>query len=123
MFYHFLEIPHFAFGINRVWLDVYSCFDLNIKSQFNNEFKPTTLLQTSYEGNILADQIGKLTNGTLTEKSKDINNVSVIEFDNITEFSAYVAQIYEDAVEKYYADEQKKGSVLSYMREYLLLSN
>lgn len=83
--------------IYQTWLDVYSCFDLNIKSQFNNEFKPTTLLQTSYEGNILADQIGKLTNGTLTEKSKDINNVSVIEFDNITEFSAYVAHIYEDA--------------------------
>lgn len=54
--------------IYQTWLDVYSCFDLNIKSQFNNEFKPTTLLQTSYEGNILADQIGKLTNGTLTEK-------------------------------------------------------
>ncbi len=46
--------------IYQTWLDVYSCFDLNIKSQFNNEFKPTTLLQTSYEGNILADQIGKL---------------------------------------------------------------
>lgn len=109
--------------IYQTWLDVYSCFDLNIKSQFNNEFKPTTLLQTSYEGNILADQIGKLTNGTLTEKSKDINNVSVIEFDNITEFSAYVAQIYEDAVEKYYADEQKKGSVLSYMREQFYSAN
>lgn len=109
--------------IYQTWLDVYSCFDLNIKSQFNNEFKPTTLLQTSYEGNILADQIGKLTNGTLTEKSKDINNVSVIEFDNITEFSAYVAHIYEDAVEKYYADEQKKGSVLSYMREQFYSAN
>lgn len=55
--------------------------------------------------------------------SKDINNVSVIEFDNITEFSAYVAHIYEDAVEKYYADEQKKGSVLSYMREQFYSAN
>lgn len=39
--------------IYQTWLDVYSCFDLNIKSQFNNEFKPTTLLQPSYEGNVL----------------------------------------------------------------------
>ena len=61
--------------IYQTWLDVYSCFDLNIKSQFNNEFKPTTLLQPSYEGNMLADQIGRLANGTLIEKSKDINNV------------------------------------------------
>ena len=34
-------------------------FDLNIKSQFNNEFIPSTLLQASYKGNVLADQIGK----------------------------------------------------------------
>ena len=87
--------------IYQTWLDVYSCFDLNIKSQFNNEFKPTTLLQPSYEGNMLADQIGRLANGTLIEKSKDINNVKVVEFDNITEFSAYVARIYEEATKNW----------------------
>ena len=109
--------------IYQTWLDVYSCFDLNIKSQFNNEFKPTTLLQASYEGNMLADQIGKLANGTLTEKSKDINNINVIEFDNITEFSAYVAKIYEEAEKNFDTDERKKGSVLSYMREQFYSAN
>lgn len=109
--------------IYQTWLDVYSCFDLNIKSQFNNEFKPSTLLQASYKGNTLADQIGKLANGTLTEKSKDISDIRVIEFDNITEFSAYVAQIFEEATIKYNADEQKKGSALSYMREQFYSAN
>lgn len=102
---------------------MYSCFDLNIKSQFNNEFIPSTLLQASYKGNVLADQIGKLTDGTLTEKSRVLNDISVIEFDNITEFSAYVAQIFEDASRKYHEDENKKGSALSYMREQFYSAN
>ena len=109
--------------IYQTWLDVYSCFDLNIKSQFNNEFKPTTLLQPSYEGNMLADQIGRLANGTLIEKNKDINNVKVVEFDNITEFSAYVARIYEEAAKDFHADEHKNGSVLSYMKEQFYSAN
>lgn len=109
--------------IYQTWLDVYSCFDLNIKSQFNNEFIPSTLLQASYKGNVLADQIGKLTDGTLTKKSRVLNDISVIEFDNITEFSAYVAQIFEDASRKYHEDENKKGSALSYMREQFYSAN
>ena len=109
--------------IYQTWLDVYSCFDLNIKSQFNNEFRPLTLLQASYEGNVLADQIGKLADGTLTEKSRVLNDISVIEFDNITEFSAYVAQIFEDASRKYQEDENKKGSALFYMREQFYSAN
>lgn len=109
--------------IYQTWLDVYSCFDLNIKSQFNNEFIPSTLLQASYKGNMLADQIGKLADGTLTEKSRVLNDISVIEFDNITEFSAYVAQIFEDASRKYHEDENKKGSALSYMREQFYSAN
>lgn len=109
--------------IYQTWLDVYSCFDLNIKSQFNNEFIPSTLLQASYKGNVLADQIGKLADGTLTEKSRVLNDISVIEFDNITEFSAYVAQIFEDASRKYHEDENKKESALSYMREQFYSAN
>jgi len=109
--------------IYQTWLDVYSCFDLNIKSQFNNEFRPSTLLQASYKGNVLADQIGKLADGTLAEKSRELNDIRVIEFDNITEFSAYVAQIFENASRKYQEDEKKKGSALSYMREQFYSAN
>mgnify|MGYP001055531655 CR=1 FL=1 len=109
--------------IYQTWLDVYSCFDLTIKSQFNNEFRPSTLLQAGYIGNVLADQIGQLANGTIVQKSPEINSIHVIEFDNITEFSAYVAKIFEEASERYQADEHKRGSALSYMREQFYSAN
>ena len=59
----------------------------------------------------------------MTERSRELNDIRVIEFDNITEFSAYVAQIFEEATIKYHADEQKKGSALSYMREQFYSAN
>ena len=72
--------------IYQTWLDVYSCFDLVIKSQFNNEFHPNTLLPISYRGNVLADCIGKLANGEITGKIQELDDIEAIEFDNITEF-------------------------------------
>lgn len=109
--------------IYQTWLDVYSCFDINIKSQFNNEFTPSSLLQPSYIGNMLADQIGQLANGNSIGKSKELDNVSVLEFDNITEFSAYVAKIFEEATEEYEQAEHKNGSALSYMKEQFYAAN
>ena len=104
--------------IYQTWLDVYSCFDLVIKSQFSNEFHPNNLLPISYKGNVLADCIGKLTNGELVGRIQDLKDIQAIEFDNITEFSAYVANLYEDAQKKYEADENRgRRSVLSYMTE------
>lgn len=104
--------------VYQTWLDVYSCFDVTIKSQFNNEFRPNTLLQTSYVGNLLAETIAKLANGELESRPKELDDVRVLEFDNITEFSAYVANIYEEAILKREQDKDHKGkSVLSYMSE------
>lgn len=104
--------------IYQTWLDVYSCFDITVKSQFNNEFHPNTLLQKSYRGNLLADTLAKLANGEFVRKTEELEQVKVIEFDNITEFSAYVAKIYEDAEKKYDADTEQAGkSVLAYMSE------
>lgn len=108
--------------IYQTWLDVYSCFDLNIKSPLHNEFKPSTLLPASYKGNVLADQIGRLAEGTLKEKNRMLNDISVIEFDNITEFSAYVAQIFEDASRKQ-QENGGRGSTLSHMREQFYSAN
>lgn len=109
--------------IYQTWLDVYSCFDLNIKSQFNNEFRPSSLLQASYTGNVLADQIGQLANGTVVEKRKEIDSIWVTEFDNITEFSAYIAKIFEEASKSFQEDENRKGSALSYMKEQFYSAN
>ena len=110
--------------IYQTWLDVYSCFDLNIKSQFNNEFQPSKLLQASYCGNLLADKLARLADGDFNGKEKILEEVAVIEFDNITEFSAYVARIYEDAVEKYTKENKDKGgSALLYMAEQFYAAN
>jgi energy-coupling factor transporter ATP-binding protein EcfA2 len=49
--------------------------------------------------------------------------LKVVEFDNITEFSAYVARIYEEAAKDFHADEHKNGSVLSYMKEQFYSAN
>lgn len=115
MLFNYQEQYH---EIYQTWLDVYSCFDITVKSQFNNEFHPSTLLQKSYRGNLLADTLAKLANGDFVGKAEALETVKVIEFDNITEFSAYVAKIYEDAEQKYDADTKRDGkSVLAYMSE------
>ena len=104
--------------IYQTWLDVYSCFDLVIKSQFNNEFHPNSLLPISYKGNVLADSIGRFANGEIIGKSHELEDIDAIEFDNITEFSAYVANLFENAQKEYDKDKNHgRRSVLSYMTE------
>ena len=104
--------------IYQTWLDVYSCFDLTIKSQFDNEFRPNTLLSESYKSNMLADSLARLAGGTLVGKPSEIDDVKIIEFDNITEFAAYVARCY-DAAKIRHAEDQRHGkrSPLYYMDE------
>ncbi len=109
--------------IYQTWVDVYSCFDINIKSQFNNEFKPTNLLQPSYKGNLLGDALAKLACGEYVEKRPELDDISVLEFDNITEFSAYVAKIYENAREKCEKNKEGKEKTLSYMEEQFYSAN
>jgi hypothetical protein len=110
--------------IYQTWLDVYSCFDINIKGQLNNEFKPTSLLQTSYTGNLLADALARFANGTYDTRDPYLEGISVLTFDNITEFSAYVAKIYEKAKNEYKACHEKEGgSPLSYMEEQFYSAN
>lgn len=104
--------------VYQTWLDVYSCFDLTMKSQINNEFHPNSLLQASYRGNVLADSLAKLVDGKFEGDTSLLKEIKVLEFDNVTEFSAYVARIYDQAKVKYEADDKHRGkSVLSYMSE------
>ena len=104
--------------IYQTWLDVYSCFDLTIKSQFDNEFRPNTLLSESYKSNMLADSLARLAGGTLIGKPSEIDEVKIIEFDNITEFAAYVAKCYDAAKVRHAEDQrQRKRSPLYYMDE------
>ncbi len=103
--------------IYQTWLDVYSCFDQTIKSQTDHEFSPNTLLQASYRSNLLADILARLAEGELIEAKEELSGTKVLEFDNITEFSGYVAKCYEEAKQKHDRDEGTKRSVLSYMGE------
>lgn len=103
--------------IYQTWLDVYSCFDLTIKSQTDHEFRPNTLLQASYRSNLLADTLARLAEGELVESHEELSRTRILEFDNITEFSGYVARIFEEAKQKHDTEEGTQRSVLSYMSE------
>lgn len=104
--------------IYQTWLDVYSCFDLTIKSQFDNEFQPVSLLKESYKGNMLADSLAKMADGELRGRPPVLDDVKILEFDNITEFAAYAARRYEAAKKRYNQDEKHGGSSpLYYMDE------
>ena len=45
----------------------------------------------------MADNIGTLSNGELEVKTGVLDNLEVIEFENITEFAGYCAQLFENA--------------------------
>ena len=83
-------------AIYQTWLNIYSLFDIEIRINGDNQFHPMPLMVDSYRSNLLADQIGKLADGVYTEFEGQAPP-EVIEFSNITEFSGYVARIFEHA--------------------------
>ena len=86
-------------NVYQTWFDIYSAFDCKIVDFDRPEFLPTNTDSVSYRGNVLADQLGKLVNGQKKSIAVD-NPYEIIEFDNMTEFAGYVADIFEEAVNK-----------------------
>lgn len=84
-------------SVYETWMNIYSIFDLPINNQSVNQFVPMPLLVNSYKSNVLADYIGKLSNGEFIEKNKVLNDLEIIEFDNTTEFANYVAMLFDKA--------------------------
>lgn len=83
-------------NIYQTWIDIYSSFDCKMIDFKGNEFHPTDSSTISYEGNMLAQNMGKLLEG----RKEDITvekPYEIIEFDNMTEFAGYVAKIFEEA--------------------------
>ena len=109
-------------NVYQTWIDVYSSFDLLIKSQFMNEFKPNPLLANSYEGNLLADRMANLIEGHPEENEEECS-FEVMEFDNNTEFAGYVAGIFEDALKRQERDKDARRSTLYYMQEQFYAAN
>lgn len=86
-------------NIYQTWIDIYSAFDCEIQNFDGIEYYPVDVSAVSYDGNILAHNIGKLIGG----HKEDISvrkPYEIIEFDNMTEFASYVAKVFEDAEKK-----------------------
>ncbi len=87
-------------SIYQTWYNIYSLFDAKIISKNDNVFRPIPLLAPSYVSNVLADNIGKLANGDISnlKNSNDLNGkVEIIEFANVTEFAGYAASLFDKA--------------------------
>lgn len=97
--------------VYQTWLNIYSSFNCKIIDHECPEFTPSDSNSVSYKGNVLADQLGKLMNG---QKNEIIigEPYEIIEFDNMTEFAGYVADVFERAAHKNPEDPMK------FMREY-----
>lgn len=109
-------------NVYQTWIDVYSSFDLPIKSQFTNEFRPNPLLANSYTGNLLADRMANLIEGRPEENDENCP-FEIIEFDNNTEFASYVASVFEEAMKRQERDKEAKRSTLYYMQEQFYAAN
>ncbi len=86
-------------NIYQTWIDIYSAFDCGIKDFEGQEFMPVDEKSISYEGNVLAQNIGRLFAG----RKEDINILhpyAITEFDNTTEFASYVARQFDEAIKK-----------------------
>jgi len=81
-------------NIYQSWIDIYSSFDCPISDFSGLEFVPDPSIKTSYEGNVLADNLGKLAEGRTDQVDQRLD-YELIEFDNMTEFAGYVASVYK----------------------------
>ncbi len=86
-------------NVYQTWIDIYSAFDSPIYTYPGYEFAPSLEYPISYEGNLLGDNLGKLINGQTEEISRR-SPCEILEFDNMTEFASYVADIFEAAEKK-----------------------
>jgi hypothetical protein len=85
--------------VYQTWIDIYSAFDCPIIDEDGNEFHTKDSSSVSYEGNVLADNIGKMLNG----RKDDVlisKPYEILEFDNMTEFAEYTAKVFENAQKK-----------------------
>ncbi len=86
-------------NIYQTWIDIYSSFDCRMIDYKGNEYHPIDSSAISYEGNMLAQNIGNLLEGRKEDVTVE-KPYEIIEFDNMTEFAGYVAKIFEEAEKK-----------------------
>lgn len=103
-------------NVYQTWFDIYSAFDCEIIDYDCAEFVPTDTTSASYRGNVLADQLGKLVNGQKKAITVD-KPYEIMEFDNMTEFAGYVADIFEKAKHR------DPSRPMHYMKEQIYAAN
>lgn len=83
--------------VYKTWIDIYELFDKKIIISEKNEvgLVPAT---RSYEGNVLANNLGKIADGKLNEINTNIGYKPVIVFNNMTEFAGYIARKFDCAI-------------------------
>ena len=85
-------------SVYETWLNIYTLFEEPIIFGDANQYLPNSLYLDSYKSNILADSIGKVSNGDFSDLSEEIKTIDVVEFENNTEFANYCAMIFENAL-------------------------
>ena len=102
----------------QCWLNLYSKISSNI--HFEDEKDQSNIIFNGNENNYqLALALGRAAEGIspyAAGSSFDPSKVELLEFENLTEFSGYVAQRFDEAL-RYKRDNNKKGANLSYMSE------
>lgn len=102
-------------SIYQTWDNIYSLFEAKISKFTENQFIPMPLMIDSYSSNVLANSIGKLSNGEYYPLDSDIlQDLEIIEFENLNEFAGYVTNIFEKARK---ISKGKNTPVLSFMAE------
>lgn len=80
----------------QTWIDIYTAFDSQIHFSQTAEFHPELKFAQSYQSNLLADSLGRMINGNMQGITRH-DTSEILEFDNMTEFASYVADLYSMA--------------------------
>lgn len=108
----FNYVPSFK-SIYQTWLNVYEYFE-SIKELSPNDY---TFKDTDTPGRSAANEIKALFEQDSSVSLNETSNISVLEFDNTTEFAGYIAKKYEDAENAQRDDEFRNANTLYYMNE------
>lgn len=100
--------------VYKTWMRIYENFKRPIKFSSVDELVPNVLL--SKDGNYLADYIGKIINCEDFDMDNCLKNIKLIEFDNLTEFANYCANVYQKA-DRYRIKMNSQNSPLKFMDE------
>ncbi len=113
----FNYVPEYE-AVYKTWLNVYGAFESKIV--FSNQ--PFNVQET--ESKVWADQFAAIVSGHTNLVKPLERKIEVIEFDNVTEFSGYVAKMFEEAQAiRAKVQPENRRPTLAYMRDQIYSAN